>query len=89
MDAMRFRRKWLAYVAVITLCACVEDVRATSTRVTGDRPLKTRSELDFRIVIPERLQLPSLDAPREPTKKFTSRTVERRRDRLVVTVCMP
>ena len=89
-DATRFSRmRWCAALAVMTLCTGLADARASSGRTIDDREPNARARLDFRIVVPERLQLPSLDTRRERNRRFTSRTVETQRDRILITVSRP
>lgn len=88
-DAKRLiRMKWRAVLAMIALCAGMADALASSERAEERNPT-ARAHLDFRIVVPERLQLPSPDARPERSRRFTSRTSETRHDRIVMTVSTP
>ncbi|HEY0660124.1 MAG TPA: hypothetical protein VGD21_02190 [Lysobacter sp.] len=89
-DAKRFfQTRWRAALAVMVLCTGLADARASSERAVDEREPNARAHLDFRIVVPERLQLPSLDTRHERNRRFTSRTVETQRDRIRVTVSRP
>lgn len=89
-DAKRlFQMNWRAVIVVVALCIGMADAWASSDRAADDRNPKAHAHLDFRIVVPERLQLPSPDARPERTRRFTSRTVETQRDRIVMTVSTP
>lgn len=89
-DAKRlFHMKWRAAIVVVALCIGMADAWASSGHASDERSPKVRAHLDFRIIVPERLQLPSPDVRPERTRRFTSRTVETQRDRIVTTVSTP
>jgi hypothetical protein len=89
MEALRFRTQWLVFLFVLTLDICLAQASAASTRAEGPQATKAQAQVDFRIVIPERLNMPSPDAPPVRTRRSISRTVEQRQDRTVITVSMP
>lgn len=89
-DAKRLlQMNWRAAIAIVALCTGMADALASSERGTGERTPKARAHLDFRIVVPERLRLPSPEAHPERSRRFTSRTLETQRDRIVMTVSTP
>ncbi len=89
MEALRFRKQWLVLLLAVALDASLAQASAASARSDGEQATRAQAQVDFRIVIPERLNLPTADSPPVRTRRTISRTVEQRRDRTVITVSMP
>lgn len=58
-----------------------------SAAATG--PAKATAQLDFRIVIPERIRVSTDDPSTVPPRLAPQRSIERRVDRIVITVAQP
>lgn len=89
MEALKFRKRWLVLLFALSLDASLAQASAASTRSDGEQATRAQAQVDFRIVIPERLNLPTPDLPPVRTRRAISRTVEQRQDRTVITVSMP
>lgn len=89
MEALMFRKHWYVLLLALTLDVSLAQASAASARTDGEQASKAQAQVDFRIVIPERLNMPSLETPPVRTRRSISRTVEQRQDRTVITVSMP
>lgn len=89
MEALKFRKQWLVLLFALSLEVSLAQASAASTRSDGEQATRVQAQVDFRIVIPDRLNLPTPDSPPVRTRRTISRTVEQRHDRTVITVSMP
>lgn len=75
-------------VALAGVMAC-QPAFATSQRAAGSGAVKATAQLDFRIVIPERIRVTASAAPGALLGRDQRRSVEVRADRTVITVAQP
>jgi hypothetical protein len=76
-------------LAPLTALLLAQPAFAGSAGATGQSPTKTQASLDFRIVIPETVQLRSREESNGRSNRFVSQTTDVRSDRIVVTIAKP
>ena len=76
-------------VALAGLVMACQPASASSQRSAGSGAVKATAQLDFRIVIPERIRVTATAAPDALLARDQRRSVEVRFDRTVITVAQP
>jgi hypothetical protein len=82
-------RTALLLAMLLAACPAFAMSAQKSAGPTGSQPVKASAVLEFRIVIPETLQLDPPTFPRRRGNVFVSRTVTLEAGRSVVTVAKP
>jgi hypothetical protein len=82
-------RTALLLAMLLAACPAFAMSAQKSAHPAGPQPLKASAVLEFRIVIPDTLQLEPPPLPRRRANVFVSRTVTLEAGRSVVTVAKP